>query len=323
MARIFAPLPPLFEHLSQSEYQTIRDEQPVDKISIGETLRYNGITDVKLCKTSQGRDIIVKAGRTNAIEANFMSILKHAGLPFIPDIYGYYRVVIYNVLVMEFIPGMDLTEKIWKKWSKATRQKFKLQLADALIQLRNVTAEQIERPYGKGLHSPYPTAARFSLGPYKTEEEYNTSRLEILSNSEEPESRIIGERLLAAHCENKSKLSAATTAEEVTTFVATHTDLFNHNIRVDKQGNLTGIIDFGKSGFYPEWAEFAFIQAMNFEDWWGDALEDVMRIVCPRYTKDDPIIKYEVLLKQITDPFSVYWQKNEEGIRNRGKCTVT
>ncbi|KAF3921664.1 hypothetical protein AA313_de0210434 [Arthrobotrys entomopaga] len=320
MARIFEPIPD--QGLLNSEYNKIRNDQPLRKVIIGESLRENAWAEVKLCKTSKGRDIIVKGG-VGAVEANFMSILKHARLTFTPDIYGLYKVVIYQVLVMEFIPGMDLTWKVWKKWSKAKRQKFKLQLADALIQLRKVTAEQIERPYGIRLHDFYQSAGRISWGPYKTEEEYNTARLDALSNSDEPESRIIGERLLADHYEKKSKFSSETPADQVPTFVATHADLYNHNIRVDKQGNLTGIIDFGKSGFYPEWAEFAFIQAADYDDWWREALEDVMRIVCPRYTKDDPIVKYEVLLSQITEPFSVYWETKNEAIRCQGSSTCT
>ncbi|EPS39899.1 hypothetical protein H072_6367 [Dactylellina haptotyla CBS 200.50] len=331
MARIFAPLPCLSEHLSRSEISKIKDKHPIDTVSIGETLHGDSVIDVKLCRTSKGRHVIVKAGTTSRHEANFMSILKHAGLTFTPDVYGYYRVIVYNVLVMEYIPGMDLTERVWKIWSKAKRQKFKLQLADALIQLRKVSSKQIETPYGIPLWNFYGSANEHtpSFGPYKTEEEYNTAKLDILSMSEEPESRIIGEQLLAAHYENKSKFSSETTADEdttfvprETTFVATHTDLFEHNIRVDWKGNLKGIIDFGKSGFYPDWAEYAFSQGMGFDDWWKDALNDVMRIVCPQYTRDDPIIKFEGVLLAITDPFSAYWKKKNLGTVNHGKCNT-
>jgi len=44
-----------------------------------------------------------------------------------------------------------------------------------------------------------------------------------------------------------------------TTYYFTHGDLNPSNIFVDEEANVTAIIDFESSGFYPSWAERAFI----------------------------------------------------------------
>ncbi|KAI1323067.1 kinase-like domain-containing protein [Xylariaceae sp. FL0255] len=61
-------------------------------------------------------------------------------------------------------------------------------------------------------------------------------------------------------------------------FVLTHGDLRPRNIMV-KDGQVTGIIDWEKSGFYPDYAEYAFAMCLchSHEEWWIPILKEILQ----------------------------------------------
>lgn len=61
-------------------------------------------------------------------------------------------------------------------------------------------------------------------------------------------------------------------------FVLTHGDLSPGNIIV-QDGVITGIIDWETSGFYPEYAEYAFAMMLSHghEKWWKPVLKEVLQ----------------------------------------------
>ncbi|GLA80397.1 hypothetical protein AtubIFM56815_001217 [Aspergillus tubingensis] len=60
-------------------------------------------------------------------------------------------------------------------------------------------------------------------------------------------------------------------------FVLTHGDLSARNIMV-QDGQLTGIVDWGYSGFFPEYMEYALATVIHesIEDWWLPVLKRVL-----------------------------------------------
>ncbi|KAK1763750.1 hypothetical protein QBC33DRAFT_580912 [Phialemonium atrogriseum] len=61
-------------------------------------------------------------------------------------------------------------------------------------------------------------------------------------------------------------------------FVLTHGDLTPRNFLV-QGGVITGIVDWERSGFFPEYAEYAFAMALchGHEKWWVPVLKDVLQ----------------------------------------------
>ena len=57
-----------------------------------------------------------------------------------------------------------------------------------------------------------------------------------------------------------------------------HGDLTPRNIIV-KDGRITGIVDWERSGFFPEYAEYAFAMKLGhqIEKWWLPVLEEVLQ----------------------------------------------
>jgi aminoglycoside phosphotransferase (APT) family kinase protein len=60
-------------------------------------------------------------------------------------------------------------------------------------------------------------------------------------------------------------------------FVLTHGDLTPRNIMVEG-ARVTGIVDWERSGFFPEWAEYAFAMKLGHahEEWWKPVLKELL-----------------------------------------------
>ncbi|KHN94694.1 Phosphotransferase family protein [Metarhizium album ARSEF 1941] len=60
-------------------------------------------------------------------------------------------------------------------------------------------------------------------------------------------------------------------------FVLTHCDLTPRNIMAEN-GRVTGIVDWERSGFFPEYAEYAFAMKLchEHEKWWIPVLKDLL-----------------------------------------------
>ena len=63
-----------------------------------------------------------------------------------------------------------------------------------------------------------------------------------------------------------------------------------------QDGKITGIVDWERGGFFPEYAEYAFAMTLchEMEEWWIPVLEEILprcsdkRLKLTRLVEDDP-----------------------------------
>ncbi|KAF4467402.1 hypothetical protein FALBO_5727 [Fusarium albosuccineum] len=113
--------------------------------------------------------------------------------------------------------------------------------------------------------SSSPRCANTYCGPFSDEKEFDDWCLDQLDGG--PLARWRWQRYLKK--ERKSSPGR---------FVLTHGDLTPRNIMV-QDGTVTGIIDWEKSGFFPEYAEYAFAFALchTHEKWWMPVLKEILQ----------------------------------------------
>lgn len=196
---------------------------------------------------------------------------------------------------MELMPGVPVTRTRYTLLPPWAKKNFRRQLAEMLIRIRQLTSDWIECPYG------FPPPQQYQCtrlnGRFNSENDYNQMRLEILAQLGGPDSKASGKKLLEEHY----RLHPISTESR---FVMTHRDLFPGNILMENslRGNVAAIVDFGLSGYYPDYMEYAMVMKETKGGWWEDVMIQVMEIVCPEYAWDDPILQFEQLMNQVTDP---------------------
>jgi hypothetical protein len=102
-------------------------------------------------------------------------------------------------------------------------------------------------------------------GPFADEKAFDDWCLAYIPGG--PLTRFKWKRLLESERKNR----------RVASFVITHGDLTPRNIIV--QGNvITGIVDWERSGFFPEYAEYVFAMMLchSHEEWWIPVLEELL-----------------------------------------------
>ncbi|KAL4790390.1 hypothetical protein BDV19DRAFT_372479 [Aspergillus venezuelensis] len=105
------------------------------------------------------------------------------------------------------------------------------------------------------------------MGPFESEEELDEF---CLARAKSPTSRSLW-RLLLPGMREKSPSSSTRK------FVLTHGDLAARNIMVHN-GELSGIVDWEYSGFYPEYMENALATVIHdqHEEWWLPVLKEIL-----------------------------------------------
>ncbi len=186
-----------------------------------------------------------------------------------PTVRGVYDIVstkcLARTMTMERVPGVPLAD-VWQQLSAADKSFIKDQLRTQLELMRACTQTFIGRVGRQETRNVYSGLVRSYFGPFADEKAFDNWCLAHIFGS--PLTRFKWQRFLGK--ERKKQPAAAS-------FVLTHGDLTPRNIMV--QGNVvTGIIDWEQSGFFPEYAEYAFAMMLchSHEEWWIPVLEELL-----------------------------------------------
>lgn len=162
---------------------------------------------------------------------------------------------------MDFDPGVPV-RKVWKNLSRGNRRLIIKQLRQETMKMRENTQPLIGRvgvdgniaqnePYDDPYH---PGTSSYKIKFFVNESDFDAHKIEQVR-------RTRGE-LTAKRVEALIKPLQKQSTEK---YVLTHRDLHDQNIHVrcirDSKGKrtweLSGILDWGDSGFYPEYMEYA------------------------------------------------------------------
>lgn len=220
--------------------------------------------------TSTGAVLAIKVKPMVAMDRSEADMMQHAATHGIlaPHVRGVYDIVtikpIARVLVSERVPGVPLDEA-WPGLTDAQKADIKDQLRTQLAHMRKCTQSFIGRVGGQHTRNVYDRLHQTYCGPFDDEKSFDKWCLNRVNRG--PIVRWKWQRFLD---KERGKSSG--------TFVLTHGDLTPRNILV-QDGTITGIVDWEKSGFFPEYAEYAFAMTLchGHEKWWIPILKEVLR----------------------------------------------
>lgn len=171
-------------------------------------------------------------------------------------------------MIADFVPGNPL-DQVWPTLDEKQRMSIKEQLADHLKLFRSCTQPYIGRVNRQPTYNPYEGITTNFIGPFNSEAKFDEWCLSRIKNTSE---RSKWRRKLAELRRNSQSK-----------FVLTHGDLFPRNILV-KEGKITGIVDWERSGFYPEYVEYALAACLydyGGEEWWKPILMEALTPCIP------------------------------------------
>ncbi|WEW54599.1 hypothetical protein PRK78_000019 [Emydomyces testavorans] len=190
------------------------------------------------------------------------------------DLEGYTAEPVCSAMVTSFVDGQTLA-KVWSVMSKDERVSIKAQLRQQIELFRKCQQPyigSIGRQPAMNIYDFYQTT---TMGPFDSEIEYDKWCLSQITPRLGP---IFGPVLemwwkLRLHLLRGRDSKA---------FVLTHGDLAARNIIVRREGiaggwKIAGIVDWEKSAFLPEWAEYVIAQASALEPFWRHELLDVLK----------------------------------------------
>ncbi|GES61250.1 phosphotransferase family protein [Aspergillus terreus] len=165
------------------------------------------------------------------------------------------------VTVSDRVRGEPL-DQVWHTMESSTQEGIKLQLRKELEKFRKCTQPYIGRIHQQKTHNFFQRTGKESMGPFQSEKEFDKW---CLSRIENVFVREFWRPCLPAMRRKSSR------------FVLTHGDLAARNIMVH-DGQITGIVDWEYSGFFPEYMEYAVAMAIHdcIEDWWLPVLREVL-----------------------------------------------
>lgn len=187
-----------------------------------------------------------------------------------PKVLGVYDVMHTNpekptalAMVSDRVPG-DTLHYVWGDLTDEQKSSVKAQLRTQIARMRTLTQPFIGRLDYKATFSPYEVFETNTFGPFPDEEKFDKWCLRRLCCDPS------GGRKWRKCLERQRRQFSGK-------FVLTHGDLSPRNI-LYKDGMVTGIVDWGMSGFYPEYAEYAFAMGLSqrYPDWWVEVLKHVL-----------------------------------------------
>ncbi|CAK1364045.1 uncharacterized protein RHO25_005821 [Cercospora beticola] len=231
--------------------------------------------------TSSGRNLAIKLMLPsedadyddNRSEAAMMHYAATHGVR-APKVLGVYDIVttcpdkpIAVAMVSERVPGTRLSD-LWESLDKTTQDSIKVQLRQQVACMRACTSETIGRLSGTSTYNIYNRLATTQFGPFSDEEAFDNWCL-----VRTPVGLWGLQRKRWARWLQRERLKS----QNVNKFVLTHCDLTPRNIIV-KDGKITGIVDWERSGFFPAYGEYAFAMKFghNIEKYFRPVLEEVL-----------------------------------------------
>ncbi|KAL2130076.1 hypothetical protein VTI74DRAFT_6933 [Chaetomium olivicolor] len=217
--------------------------------------------------TSKGDVLAIKVISTrDRSEADMMHYAATHGVR-APRVRGIYDIIstrrLARVMVSERAPGVPLVD-VWQRLGAADQSTIKDQLRIQLACIRACTQPFIGRIGCQKTRNVYDALGDSYCGPFSDEEAFDNWCLAHIAGG--PIVRAKWRWLLSTE---RKKRGA--------NFVLTHGDLTPRNIVV--QGNVvTGIVDWERSGFFPEYAEYAFAMMLchAHEEWWIPVLKELL-----------------------------------------------
>ena len=150
----------------------------------------------------------------------------------------------------------------WAKMSTDERERVAKQTADLLLQLRELQAPLMQSLDGQSLYSAFlfPNGYGLPHGPLSSDDELWAEMMKALEGVPDKACQHLRRRMPSA-----------------APYTFTHGDLTDVNIMVEN-GNLTGILDWEASGYFPVWWEFtcAGIGLGKQDKEWKDLLRKYM-----------------------------------------------
>ncbi|KAK0744649.1 kinase-like domain-containing protein [Apiosordaria backusii] len=184
-----------------------------------------------------------------------------------PNVRGVYEIITHmplaRVMVSELVPGVSL-DQVWHDMTAAQQSSIKDQLRTQLARMRSCTQPFIGRLGRQATRNNFDSLGNTQQGPFDSEEEFDNWCLARLRGN------ALSRWKWKKFVERERRGSSGS-------FVLTHGDLTPRNIMV-KDGVITGIIDWERSGFFPGYAEYAFAMKLchSHEDWWIPVLKEVL-----------------------------------------------
>lgn len=227
--------------------------------------------------TSKGDVLAIKriSARKHLTEGDMMHYAATHGV-LAPRVRGVYEIIVGDdslarVMVSDRVPGVPLVD-VWRDMTAADQAAIKDQLRAQLARMRACTEPVIGRMGGKPTRNVYDGPRGTAFGPFADEEAFDSWCLARVRRL--PLVRSIWKWLLSGEREKRGVGGGGDVGAG--RFVLTHGDLTPRNIIV--QGNVvTGIIDWELSGFFPEYAEYAFARLCHgHEEWWIPVLEELL-----------------------------------------------
>lgn len=220
--------------------------------------------------TSSGAERVIKVRPPQHLSRSEGDTMNYAASHNIlaPRVYGTYSVktthTIAMVLSSDRAPGIPLAEA-WPAYSDTEKESVKSQLGTQLEHMRSCTQPFIGCPGRKSAHNVYSRIIPGRFGPFDTEEAFDDWCLAQIRSL--PPTRWIWKRWL----KSMRKKSPSR-------FVLTHGDLTPRNIMVEGS-TVTGIIDWERGGFFPEYCEYAWAKKLchSHEDWWFPILDELLQ----------------------------------------------
>ncbi|KAK6814169.1 hypothetical protein RU639_010108 [Aspergillus parasiticus] len=264
--------PKLRTYFCASTFQ-IPDLDDVQKQCTGKNkiVQWAGVTIVRISPT-----VVVKFGTRVAVpEAkNMIYVAQNSKKIPVPEVFAYctygpidrdigdYGTLFDTYIFMSLVEGQSL-DTVWTSYDQQTKTCVASQLKEYMDELRSMRSTSY---IGSADHGPATDpilATCKSQGLFSSENEFNETIIE-------------GYQCKAPRSHAKKYLFRMVESQQHQ-IVFTHGDFRPQNIMV-KDGNVTGIIDWELSGWYPEYWEFA--KALNIWRWqndWGDYLLDILQ----------------------------------------------
>lgn len=176
-----------------------------------------------------------------------------------------------SMRIVKRIDGESL-EKVWPSLSETERHDIAKQTCSYLAQLRGLHSARIESLDHKPLFdsSLFAGGDNIPHGPLTSDDELWNAMIGNITQLPDTVQNILRQSMPPA-----------------TPYTFTHADLSQVNIMV-KDGQVTGIIDWERSGYLPRWWEF--VKTLRAEDEndaeWKDLLREYMRHEDEKYEED-------------------------------------
>lgn len=237
------------------------------------------------CSTESGRMVAKKVGRRWKLLESEVRMLDYATKqlqikgPRLRDLFldGKNR-----AMITDLNPGVQL-HQVWKKISRANKKLIIQQLRTEILKMRADTKPLIGRVgWGGDLrkddpyHDPYhPDTIKYRVNYFRSESEFDAHKVkQMRARRGDAAAKALEDRIKPLRDQYSEK------------FVLTHGDLHSQNIHVCRvtcpdgksRWELSGILDWGRSGFYPEYMEYAMTMKTGpHRPYWKKVMREVLK----------------------------------------------